>query len=190
MKRILLVAGFLLATPLALGACNLKCKYNVDCYNCVSGGHLEDCFLDCEVCGGTRCFDFAAGMAGGEPGPEFTAPEPLLRFATKPLATAIDPAVAQVMDWFWRWHDLKSRSGMAAPLHLEGGVVIDHKPHDFTIEVRQEGTAQIYDLQVQSFAKVTLTVNPPAGGRQEVEYEILRTGQDRPRAGFVMLEAQ
>jgi len=118
-----------------------------------------------------------------------TSPSPLVRFAAKPL-TAIDPAVAQVMDWFWRWLDMKRDSGMAAPLHLEGGVVIDRKPHDFTIEVRQDGVAQIYDLQIQSFAKVTLTVNPPAGARQELEYDIQREGQERARSGFVMLEAR
>jgi hypothetical protein len=114
---------------------------------------------------------------------------PLYRFSAEPLGEVIDPTVARVFGWFWRWHDapLKARRDS---LNLSGSVLVDGKPQDFTLDVRQHGEAQVYFLEVHSFGKVVLTVNPPLDGRQELQFDLQREGEDRVRSGSLRLEAQ
>ena len=114
---------------------------------------------------------------------------PLYRFSAEPLGEAIDPAVARVFDWFWRWHDAPLKAQQDS-LNLSGSVLISGKPRDFTLDIRQRGEAQVYFLQVQSFGKVALTVNPPMKGRQELRFDVQREGEDRVRSGSLRLEAQ
>lgn len=169
------------------GACALKCTYNQDCYNCIAGGRLEDCFLDCHVRGGTRCLPRAAPEAPGFVVPSPEPLEPLHRFPTSRLAEETHPAVTHVFDWFWRWHDASPR---VAPevIHLEGSVVVEGKPRDFLLAVRQQAEKQVYLLEIVTLGKVTLTVSPASPERRELEFEYQRAGENRARAGFIMLE--
>jgi len=167
----------------------LRCKFNIDCYNCVSGGRLADCFLDCNVCGGTNCVGAAAFITPEAENPGEEPLRPLYRFSAEPLGEAIDPAVARVFDWFWRWHDAPLKAQQDS-LNLSGSVLVAGKPRDFTLDIRQRGEAQVYFLQVQSFGKVVLTVNPAVDGRQELQFDLQREGEDRVRSGSLRLEAQ
>jgi len=114
---------------------------------------------------------------------------PLYRFSAQPLGAAINPTVVRVFDWFWRWHDAPFKARQDS-LDLSGSVLVGGKPQDFTLDVRQRGEAQVYFLQVQSFGKVVLTVNPPIEGRQELQFDLQREGENRVRSGSLRLEAQ
>lgn len=175
----------LLAATRDADACALKCQYNQDCYNCIAGGRLDDCFLDCHVCGGTRCLPGAAPEPLGVVPPSPDPLQSLRPFPTSPLAREIHPAVARVFDWFWRWHDRSPRAAREA-IDLSGSVVVEGKPSDFALAVRQEAEKQVYSLEIVGLGKVTLTVNPASAVRQELEYEFQREGE--ARAGSIMLE--
>jgi hypothetical protein len=135
-----------------------------------------------------------AGLPGLEAGSEAQSPtvtplRALHRFPPQPLGEAIHPAVARAFEWFWKWYDTSPHAA-ADVLRLGGGVVIDGKPHDFSLDVRQRGDAQVYVLDIQSFGKLTLTANRPLNGRQELQFDLQREGQDGPRSGTVTLKVE
>jgi hypothetical protein len=168
-------------------ASSLRCHYNQDCYNCISGTRLEDCSLDCNVCTGLRCLGPGSpAIVDESPSPEPL--QPLIRFSTERLGEAIHPDVARVFERFWIWYDAPLRK--RDRLELAGGVVIDGKPHDFNLDVHQRGEAQVYLLDILEFGKVTLTARPAVEGRQELEFSLQRAGDERVRDGFIMLHPQ
>lgn len=183
--RFLLAIGGLLACAAVAEASSLRCHSNQDCYNCISGDRLDACSLDGYVCTGLRCRRSGAqGAARAEAAAD--PAEPLIRFSTERLGEVLHPDVARVFERFWIWHD--APLGKRDRLELAGGVVIDGKPHDFTLDVRQQGDAQAYLLDIAEFGKVTLTVRPPLEGRQELEFAVERAGEERVRDGWLMLE--
>lgn len=115
--------------------------------------------------------------------------QPLYRFFTAELSTAIHPAAGLVFENFWRWHDMPQRV-RREPLDIAGGVVVDGQPHDYTLAVRQRGDDQVYLLDIESLGKVTLTAYPPGEGRQELEFDFKRSAEERARTGCIMTGAR
>ncbi len=189
MKPAILLICLLLLPASIAGASTYKCKPDDSCYTCILGNRLDDCSVTCNVCTGARCLG-AGGLAADEMeaanGEEL---QPLYRFSTEKLGTVVHPAIGLVFENFWRWHDMPQRVRRAA-VEVGGGVLVDGEPHDYTLDARQRGEAQIYWLDIEGFAKFTLMVNKPAGGRQELEFELQRLGNDRIQGGHIMLEAQ
>lgn len=120
---------------------------------------------------------------------DITPLKTLHRFPPQPLGEAIHPAVARAFEWFWKWYDSSPHAANDV-LRLGGGVVIDGEPHEFFLDVRQRGDAQVYVLDIQSFGKLTLTANRPLNGRQELNYDFRREGQEGPRSGTVTIKAE
>lgn len=121
--------------------------------------------------------------------PSVTPLQALHRFPPQPLGEAIHPAVARAFEWFWKWYDTSPHAA-GDVLRLGGGLVIDGTPHDFSLDVRQRGDAQVYVLDIQAFGKITLTANRPLNGRQELQYDFQREGQDGVRSGTITLETK
>ncbi len=185
-RRLALTASLLVAGTPALFASSLKCVYTQDCYNCIGGAKYDDCSLDCNACGGTRCLPRGASLEAPEPaGPEPL--HPLIPFSTERLGTAIHPGVERVFTWFWRWYTMPVRV-QRDTIEAGGSVLIDGKPHDFTLDVEQRGAAQVYLVDIEAFGKVTLTVNEPKDGRQELEFDFQPIGDARARGGQIMLK--
>lgn len=111
--------------------------------------------------------------------------QPLYRFSTAELGTAIHPAAGLVFENFWRWYDMPQRV-RREPLDIAGGVMVDRQPHDYTLYVRQRGNDQVYLLDIESLGKVTLTAYPPGEGRQGLEFDFERYGEERARTGCLM----
>lgn len=121
--------------------------------------------------------------------PDITPLQALHRFPPQPLGEAIHPAVARAFEWFWKWYDTSPHAA-GDVLRLGGGLVIDGESHDFSLDVRQRGDAQVYVLDIQAFGKVTLTANRPLNGRQELNFDFQREGQDGVLSGTVTLKAE
>ncbi|MFP5288458.1 MAG: hypothetical protein ACLGI9_22165 [Thermoanaerobaculia bacterium] len=120
---------------------------------------------------------------------DITPLKALHRFPPQPLGEEIHPAVARAFEWFWKWYDSSPHAANDV-LRLGGGLVVDGEPHDFSLDVRQRGDAQVYVLDIQSFGKLTLTANRPLNGRQELQFELQREGEEGPRSGTVTLKAE
>ena len=115
--------------------------------------------------------------------------QPLYRFSTAELGTAIHPAAGLVFENFWRWYDMPQRVRREA-LDIAGGVVVAGQPHEYTLQVRQRGEDQVYLLDIESFGKLMLTAYPPSEGRQELEFDFERSGEERARTGCIMTAAR
>ncbi len=174
----------LLATAPA-GAGNPGCWTDRGCWFCNPRDFFDGCSVDCQACLGYRQAPSADAM------PPALAPEPmqpLLPFRTELLGEATHPAVARVLDRFQDW---SSQPVFKRPptLDLAGGVAIDGKAHELTLQVRQAGEAQIYVLDIAGFAEVEVKIHPPAGGKQEIEFRFRRKGAEKGRIGHLMAGA-
>ncbi|MGH7561866.1 MAG: hypothetical protein ACRENB_12705, partial [Gemmatimonadales bacterium] len=133
-----------------VGASTYKCKADDSCYTCILGSRLDDCSVTCNVCTGTRCLG-AGGLAAEMEAPNGEPPlQPLYRSSAAELGTVVHPAIGLVFENFWRWYDMPQRVRRAS-IEVGGGVIVDGKPHDYILDGRQRGEAQIYFLDIEDF---------------------------------------
>ncbi len=197
MKRsVFSLLGLIFLASSTLEANTFKCKYSQDCYLCEYGGKMDECHITCNVCWGNFCPGQGEAVLGeeGVPASELADGkpsdplQPLYRFPAEPIAEAIDPHVASALAWFWKVYD-QPLTKRRPSIDMIGGVAIDGEGHEAMLRVRQLGETQRYFLTIDGYVDLVLTVNAPAEGKVELEWEIRRAGATPLQVGRMMLPA-
>jgi|CXWL01.1.fsa_nt_gi hypothetical protein len=183
----LVLVGFFFAS-LPGSASVYACKLSQDCFYCFPGAKNDDCSVTCDYCLGIRCLGPGRHEATGDFAPPEAEPlRKLERFPAEPFVAALGPNVRQVIEALWHWYDSPITLKREV-LDLAGAIKVDGKAREFTLEIRQSGEQQLYDLRLEGEPRASWSVTSLGDSQVLVEFQVGAGSGDRERTGKFVVD--